>query len=68
MGDEFAVAVIDLRRNRLFGADQSLGGLAPTRMRHFRVNIGPEAIFVAGDLFPEADGARVGEGGSGQST
>src|SRR5688500_13122111 len=52
--DEFAIAVVQLRRHLLIAAENALARLAPARMRHVRVHIRPEAIFIAGQLLPEA--------------
>src|SRR5215208_4179133 len=53
-GDELAIAVEDLRRHPLPGAEHPLARLAPARMRDLRVHIGPEAVFRGLDRFPEA--------------
>src|ERR1019366_8130342 len=45
VGDAVAVAVEDQRRPVLAGADHFLARLAPARMRHCRIDVGPEAVF-----------------------
>src|SRR5690606_32598759 len=45
VGNIFAVAVEELRRDHVIGADDPLARLAPARMRHLRVHIGPEPVF-----------------------
>src|SRR5688572_11212659 len=63
--DELAIAVEQARRHPLIAAEQPFRRLAPARMRDLGVHIGPEAVFAALDLFPEADGTAVGEGDAG---
>ncbi len=43
-GDERAVAVEQLGRDPLAGAEHALAGLAPARVRHLGIDVGPEAV------------------------
>src|SRR5260370_21034609 len=61
VGDELAVAVPDQRRDALVGAEHALGGLAPARMRHLGVHVGPEAVFAGLQRFPIGFRTLVGE-------
>src|SRR5258706_15029900 len=56
-----AVAVERRRRPPLAGADDFLARLAPARMRHRRIDIGPETIFGRRQRFPKALRPPVGE-------
>src|ERR1700731_4264773 len=58
-GDLFTVAVVDQRRAALAGADDFLARLAPARMRHGRIDVGPEAVFGRLQRLPHADRALV---------
>ena len=49
IGDVFALAVVDLRR-------QAFGRLASARMRHRRIDVGAEDVFGRAALFPEGLG------------
>src|SRR6516164_8242832 len=60
-GDIFAIAVEEERRHPLVAAEHPLIGLAPARMRHGRVHIGPEAVLGGLDRLPEIVGLLVGE-------
>jgi len=61
-GDEFAVAVEEPRWDHLTArTDQLFLGLAPTRMGHFRVDVGPEAILLVLQLLPVGHRALIGE-------
>src|SRR5208282_5921366 len=60
MGDEFAVAVPDLRRHAAV-AEHALGRLAPARMRHGGIDVGPEAVLARFQILPERFRALVGE-------
>ena len=62
VGDVFAVAVEQQRRPPLAGADHLLGRLAPARMRHLRIDVGPEAVFGRLQRLPVALRPLVGEG------
>src|SRR6185312_3391856 len=55
IGDVFAVSVEDQRRPPLAGADHLLARLAPARMRHRRIDVGPEAVFGGLQRLPQAD-------------
>src|SRR6516165_10388312 len=46
MGHVFAIAVPFQRRHPLVGAEDALSRLAPARVRHLRVDVGPKAVFV----------------------
>src|SRR5262245_30344034 len=54
-GHELAVAVVELGRDAIALAERLLGRLAPPRMRHLRVDVGPEAVLAALQLLPERD-------------
>src|SRR6185437_3353758 len=56
VGDLLAIAVVNQRRPALAGADDLFAGLAPARMRHRRVDVGPEAVFRRLQSFPQALG------------
>src|SRR5262249_57215394 len=62
ISDELAIAVEQLRRHPLLCPEYALGGLAPARMRHLRIDIGPEAVLRRLERFPEAHRPLVGEG------
>src|SRR6516162_8838943 len=62
MSDELPVAVPFERRDPLVGAEHPLGGLAPARMGHLRIDVCPEAVFAALYGFPKGDRAFLGEG------
>src|SRR6185436_2272464 len=49
----FAIAVEQQRRPALLGGDVFLGRLAPARMRHLRIDVGPEAVLGRLQRFPE---------------
>src|SRR5579872_3657501 len=55
VGDELAITVEDQRRAALAGPDQLFGRLAPARVRHGRIDVGPEAVFGGLQLLPHAD-------------
>src|SRR5919206_1184500 len=55
------IAVEELRRAAFARAEHLLVGLAPARMRHLRVHIGPEAVFLRLDLLPKTLRARLDE-------
>src|SRR5690606_37103922 len=61
IGDELGVAVEELGRDPLAGADDLLGRLAAARMRHLGIAVGPEAVLAALDLLPERLWPLVGE-------
>src|SRR6185437_2860550 len=61
-GDVIAVTVEQQRRFMLAGADHFLGCLAPARMRHGRIDIGPKAVFGRLQRLPHALRPFVGEG------
>src|SRR5439155_2591080 len=62
VGDKFGVAVEQERGLALAaGADDLLGRLAPARVRHLRVHVRPETIFLVLQRFPVALGALVRE-------
>src|SRR5262249_16926363 len=61
IGEVLAVAVEQERRPPLAGADDLFTRLAPARMRHLRIDVGPEAIFRRLQCFPHALRALVGE-------
>ena len=60
--DLVAVAVEDHRRHAFVTAEKAFGLLRPARMRDARIHVRPEAVFIARQLFPEADRPLVGEG------
>src|SRR5690349_20517374 len=60
-GDVVGVAVEQERRAALAGADVLLARLAPARMRHLRIDVGPEAVLGALQRFPETLWPLVGE-------
>src|SRR5690606_26759394 len=60
IGDEFSVAVINLRRDPLPAADVAFRRLRPARMRDLGIDVGPEAILGCGQRFPEGDRPLVG--------
>src|SRR5262245_48523291 len=62
VGDVLAVAVVELRRLALAGADELLGRLAPAWMRHLRIDVGPEPILGGLQLLPVARGPLIREG------
>src|SRR5689334_22893922 len=64
-GDVVGVAVEQERRAALAGADVLLARLAPARMRHLRIDVGPEAVLAALQRFPEALRPLVGEAEAG---
>src|SRR5260370_5784776 len=53
VGDELAVAVPFQGRPPLVGAEHPLGRLTPARLRHLRVDLGPEAVLAALHCFPK---------------
>src|SRR5436305_13156145 len=59
--DIFAVAVEQQRRPPLAGADQLFARLAPARMRHLRIDVGPETVLRRLQVFPIALRPLVGE-------
>src|SRR5271170_3530669 len=59
VGDVFGIAVEQLGRHPLVGAEHALGRLAPARMRHLRIDVGPEAVLAGLQLFPVADRALL---------
>src|SRR5260370_42515975 len=61
VGDELAVAVKQQGRAALVGAEDAFGCLAPARMRHLGVNVGPEPVFARLQGFPIGFRALVGE-------
>src|SRR6185295_10839897 len=61
IGDVFAVTVVQERRPALAGANDFFARLAPARMRHLRIDVGPEAIFRWLQRFPHAPWTLVGE-------
>src|SRR5215467_724085 len=61
VGDVLAVTVEQERRPSLAGADDLFTRLAPARMRHLRIHIGPEAIFRRLQCFPHSLRTLVGE-------
>src|ERR1700730_4250352 len=64
VGDELGVAVEQQRRPPLPDgpADRGLGRLAPARMRHLRVDVGPETVFRGLQRLPIGLGPLVREG------
>src|SRR6266508_759756 len=61
IGDVFAIAVEDKRRLALVASDQFFRGLAPTRMRHLRIDVCPEAVLGCLQRLPVALRPLVGE-------
>src|ERR1043166_8235499 len=59
--DVFPVAVEQQRRPALAEPDQLLGRLAPARMRHLGIDVGPEAVFGRLQGFPKTLRPLVGE-------
>ena len=55
-GDIFAVAVEQQGRHALVAAQHALRCLAPARMGHLRIHIGPEAVFGSLDRLPKLTG------------
>jgi len=62
IGNVVAITVIDPGRHAFAVIQKTFIGLRPARMRDFRIYVGPEAIFIGVNVFPEAFGALVGEG------
>src|SRR5690349_4503582 len=60
-GHELAVAVVELGGHALAAAQRLLGRLAPARMRHLGIHVGPEAVLVVGQPLPERDRPLLGE-------
>src|SRR5262245_39454952 len=54
IGHELGIAVEQLGRHAVAGAEHSLAGLAPARMWHARIHVGPEAVLRGLQRFPEA--------------
>src|SRR5260370_20829178 len=54
IGDIFGVAVEQQRGSALAEPDQLLARLAPARMRHLGVDVGPEAVFGRLQRLPKA--------------
>src|SRR5579885_29522 len=61
-GNELAVAVEQQRFAPLAGADDLFGRLAPARLRHRRIDVGPEAVFGGLQHFPHALRPLLDEG------
>ena len=57
-GDLFAVAVEEQGRPVLASRQEGLAGLAPARMRHVRIDVGPEAVLVGAELSQKVAAAR----------
>src|ERR1044072_2060519 len=60
-GHELAVAVVEQGRDALVAAQRLLRRLAPARMRHLRVHVGPEAVLARLQLLPERGRPLVAE-------
>src|SRR6476661_2326148 len=60
-GDVVSVAIEKERRSPLAGADNLLARLAPTRMRHLRIDIRPEAVLRGLQRFPHAPRTLIRE-------
>src|SRR5882724_1170534 len=60
-GHELAVAVVEQGGDALLAAQRLFGRLAPARMRHLRVHVGPEAVFARLQLLPERNRPLVAE-------
>src|SRR4029077_16305542 len=52
-GDEVGVTIVELGRDQAARADVALHLLAPARVRHAGIDVGPEAVFVGREVFPE---------------
>src|SRR6476661_5991655 len=61
IGDVLVVTVEQERRPPLAGADDLFARLAPARMRHLRIDVGPEAILRRLQCLPHALRTLVGE-------
>src|SRR5204862_4111890 len=53
LGDVFRVAVVELRFDAVAGVNHPLGSLRPARVRHVRVHVGLERIFLRLQRFPK---------------
>src|SRR5689334_667919 len=62
IGDKFAVAVEHQSRAAFASADQFFARLAPARMRHLGIDVGPEAVLGGLQLLPHALWPLVDEG------
>src|SRR4029077_12865299 len=60
-GDIVAVTIEKKRRSPLPSPDNLLARLAPARMRHLRIDIGPEAILCRLQRFPHAPRTLISE-------
>src|ERR671918_1856145 len=61
-GDVVAVAVEQLRGHAFVTAEHAFGRLAPARVRHLGVDVGPEAILRWLDRLPESHRPLIGKG------
>src|SRR6058998_2778970 len=61
IGDEFRVAVEQQRRAVLADPDQLLARLAPARMWHLGIDVGPEPVFGGLQRLPKALRPLIGE-------